>query len=123
LMNHVDDLDADKNLKYYILQIAKNLAYDYLRKTRPEVGVENIEELVAHDRPMPEDERFNHLMSRYREFVNADEYDILILHLYFGLKFSEIATLKNKTLRSIEGSYERAVAKLKKRARKEDFNE
>ncbi len=123
LMNHTEDLDASRNLKFYLLQIAKNLALDYVKSKRPELVANEMDEIPSDEPLLTEDNKFNSLMNRYRQYINASEYDILILHLYFNLPFSEIATLKNKTQRAVEGIYGRAVAKLKKRARKEDFNE
>ena len=123
LMNHTDDLDPTRNLKFYLVTIAKNLAYDYVRSKRPELIQSDLDEVSSEEPLLPGDDKFSSLMNRYRKFINASEYDIILLHLYFNLPFSEIATLKNKTHRSVEGIYGRALAKLKKRARKEDFNE
>ncbi len=123
LMNHTEDLDPNRNFKYYLLTIAKNLAYDYVRSQRPELLPSELDELPSDEPLLPGDDKFSSLMNRYRKYINDSEYDIVILHLYFNLPLSEIATLKNKSQRAIEGIYSRAIAKLKKRARKEDFNE
>lgn len=123
LMSHLDDLDAAKNLKFYLVTIAKNLALDYVQTKHPDLIGANLEEIALDDPAFQEDEKFTALMNRYRPYINVSEYDIVILHLYYGLTFAEIGHLQNKTHRAVEGIYDRAVAKLKKKARKEDFNE
>ncbi len=123
LMKHTDTLDPSKNLKFYLVTIAKNLAFDYLRTKRPDILPGDADEISWDDSAIASDAKFASLMETYRPHINATEYDIIILRLYYDLSLSEIATMKKRTTHAIESIYSRALHKLKKTARKEDFNE
>ena len=123
LMKHTDDLDPSKNLKFYMITIAKNLALDYLRTKRPDLLAGDAEEITWDDTSIVNDSKFTSLMETYRPYINAIEYDIVILRLYYDLSLKDIAEMKGRTPHAVESIYSRALHKLKKNARKEDFNE
>lgn len=108
----IDLCDETKNFKYWIIQIAKNLSYDYLNKEKNKQNIEfekDYEEkdiLNRYDKEKIVDFLKTNLMS--------EEFDIFILHFYHGMKFKEIANLYNATVSSITSKYSRALKKLRR---------
>lgn len=118
----IDTYTFDSNFKYWLLQIAKNLTYDYLRKQKKQLNVEKndllIEEAMAIDsKPV------SNLMSEVEKIIDAESYQILIYKLYHHLKFHEIADLLGTTTSVVNNKYQRAIKKLKRELNAEDVYE
>ena len=100
--------------KAWLYQIARNTAYDMLRKRRREFPIEkeqindSIEKVAYHE------DIHGHLI--YMEMIadlNEVEREIVSLKIIAGLTHREIARVLHMTTASVKKRYERALNKLK----------
>lgn len=111
MFTYIQQCDGERNFKYWLLTIAKNTAKDFMKKREMQiVEIADIDELEAHD----SETNYRSMMDEFARYLDEDEYDIIVLHTYHGLKFSEIATLRDKTVSSVNNRYDRGIAKIKK---------
>lgn len=109
IMESIDQYNGG-NFKYWILTIGKNIANMYLRKE-----IRNKEKLEEYSKNIYEEEIIDYneiaslLLSDIRKLVDNEVYEIIIMHLVKGLKFKEIAEIKNETTSAILGKYHRAM--------------
>ena len=103
--------------KAWLYQIARNTAYDMLRKRRREFPMEKE---ILHDvmeQHTEQNEMAGNLM--YMEMIaelNEVEREIVSLKIIAGLTHREIAKVLHKTTGSVKKRYERALNKLKEEA-------
>jgi RNA polymerase sigma-70 factor, ECF subfamily len=114
---------VDTNFKFWLVQIAKNTALDYLRKEQKQLNITVNEDAVENyiDDQKPDD--YDHLYKKIEKIVSKDEYEIVILRIFHGLKFHEIAAMLEITTAVATNKYSRAIKKLKKELREEDLHE
>ncbi len=114
---------VDTNFKFWLVQIAKNTALDYLRKEQKQLNITVNEGVVESyiDDHKPDD--YDHLYKKIEKIVSKDEYEIVILRIFHGLKFHEIAAMLEITTAVATNKYSRAIKKLKKELREEDLHE
>lgn len=112
--NAIDSFDIKNNFKYWLLTIAKNNAFDLVRKRkrRNETNNYNLEQIPSYDSTEKTD--FHDILSKYKFIITKDEYNIITLHIFEGLKFREIAIIYNKTTSSVNNIYIRGINKIKK---------
>lgn len=98
------------NFKYWILTIGRNIANMYLRKE-----LKNKEKMKHYSENIYEEDTIDYndvaskLLEDIRKLVDHEVYEIIIMHLVQGLKFKEIAEIKNETTSAILGKYHRAM--------------
>lgn len=110
----------NKNFMYYLTQIANNLCINYVKKEK--LGkidlVENyqLDEIASRMIEHPE-VSYNRMdkMLQISTLIDEKSYDILILHYVHGLKYKEIALLKNVTTSAITVQASRALRTIKQR--------
>ena len=103
------------NFKYWLLQIAKNNAYDFLRKYKRIINSYEIDSFADKSVDLVEQENdFHDILSRYNNVLKKEEYDIITLHLFQGFKFREIAIIYEKSTSSVNNIYSRGIQKIRK---------
>ena len=113
IYNVRDLLDSTKNLKYYIITIAKNLAIDFLRKKKTNVLIDE-EYILNYVKPSKNTPSFNELLEMLEEYLSKEEIDIIIYHFLYNLTFEAIARKMGKPASTIRTIYFRSLKKVKK---------
>ena len=97
-----------KKLRAYLLQIARNLAIDALRKREPELFTE--QEMAAY----PLEHHVLRLdLESAMQHLSLPERQVVALHLNGGLKFREIARMLEQPVGTVYSCYRRAIGKLR----------
>lgn len=100
--------------KAWLYQIARNTAYDMLRKRRREFPIEK--EILDNVRESNSQQEELHGEFFYMEMIadlNDIEREIVSLKIIAGLTHKEIARVLHMTTASVKKRYERALGKLK----------
>lgn len=106
LFKNLKQLDSHKNIKYYLMVIAKNLSIDYLRKKKVEVELN--EEILAS----PPTSSYYLMIEEWKEILNLDEIRMVLLHVLYGYELKEIAHEQQKSVNTVKSIYRRAMKKL-----------
>ena len=111
LFNNLDKLEESKNLKYYLLTIAKNNAISFLRKYSKYTTLpDEIINLI----PYEEDFHSNDLIEQLKHVLKKEELMLLIEHLIYGYSFKEISIKEKLSINTITSKYRRVLIKAKK---------
>ena len=100
--------------KSWLYKIARNTAYDMIRKSHREFPIEKnlIEDVI--EKNIQQEESYGHLL--YMEMMgklNEIEREIVSLKIIAGMTHREIAKVLHMTTGSVKKRYERAINKLK----------
>jgi RNA polymerase sigma factor (sigma-70 family) len=106
----------DTNVLAWILQIAKNVSLDYLRKQSKQQTCELNEEIVSSQEDITKSLYVHDLLNKYLE---DDSRQIVLLHLEYGYKNREIAQILEIPLGTVLWKYNLAMKILKEKL-KED---
>lgn len=102
-----------KNLKGYLLIIARNLCYDYFRHKKDELGLEEISEFGKEDaRIRAKEERL--LLEGALKNIPPKQREVIILKIYEELKFREIAKLLGCNISTVKSRYNLGLKNLGK---------
>lgn len=119
--------DQEKNLKTWILAIARNTTIDWFRKKRPilfsqlEREVEDLPkdfgENIVDQSPLPEEifaqEEMREKLEKVIGRLPIKQRDVFILHLEDDLTFEEISELTGQPMNTVKSQYRRALISLK----------
>lgn len=102
-----------KNLKGYLFIIARNLCYDFFRHKKDTVRIEEIAESGKDDLQIRgvEDEM---LIEQALLRISAEQREVIVLKIYEGLKFMEIAKMLGCNLSTVKSRYHAGLNRLKK---------
>lgn len=102
-----------KNLKGYLLTIARNLCCDYFRHKKDEVRIEEVEEQGKEDSriTLAED---GLLLKKALLQISAEQREVIILKICEELKFAEIAGVLGCNLSTVKSRYHLGIRKLRK---------
>ncbi len=107
---------ADRGLlRHYLLRLAVNAGNDYFRSQRQPAPAEADETLPSSDCIHRESER-RELVRQARDLLNAlpsAQRDVILLHVYHGLKFREIAGITGCTSSTAKSRYRQGLQKIK----------
>ena len=112
IKQNIGQYKAGSNGLAWILQIAKNTALNEIRKNSNYIGWQ-AESAVGEMDDYESLETRSALTSVMRRVLDEEEQRILILHVIWGYKHKEIATILQRPLGTITSKYKRAADKLK----------
>lgn len=117
----IDTFIPGSDMTSWISSIARNTAKDFLKSKKNKTSIiytDNTDISFADD-----DTYFatDELDKKMRTILDDSEYTVVIHRLYFDLKFKDIADMMNESIAKIASQYYRAIGKLKKNLKKEDF--
>lgn len=93
-----------KNLKGYLLIIARNLCYDYFRHKKDELALEEISEFGKEDVGIrAKEDRL--LLEGALKNIPPKQREVIILKIYEGFKFREIARLLGCNISTVKSRY------------------
>jgi len=104
------------NFNAWLTQIAKNLAYDHLRKNKNEIHMNPDDRPDLFDRPVQVDAKtidFDGLLAELPE----PERIVVMLRAVGGESFATIAKTTGKSVGSVHALYKTTIAKLARRAK------
>lgn len=100
-----------KNLKGYLLIIARNSCYDYFRHGKITLCIEEADKVGGNDSHMANVE--NKLLLRQTLLKIAPEQrEVIILKSYEGFKFTEIAKVQGSNISTVKSRYFQGIKKL-----------
>lgn len=102
-----------KNLKGYLLMIARNLCYDFFRHKKDIVCIEEIVETGKEDSEIAVVEDGMLLKQALLE-ISEEQREVIILRIYEELKFMEISKMLGCNISTVKSRYHLGIKKLKK---------
>lgn len=117
LWNNKKNIDINKNLKYYITQIAHNICRDFLRKSKREktlyVDIDELERIKPDQ--IAELEGDIELFEKIEKLIDYESYQMLVYKFVHNLKHREIAQIMGVTTSVIGNKIARALRTLKEK--------
>lgn len=116
-----------RNLKRYLISCARNLARDHLKKKTTQLNcpLEALNPLATPNDPVQEminEEDSAQLFQALAE-LPSEQRETFVLHIQGGLKFREIATMQNMSIKTVQSRYRYGIAKLQTLLVKENRHE
>lgn len=105
--NHLDSIDINGSIKYYLTTSAKNKALNFAKKKKEVLLNENILNDKSYEN------KPNLLLMTIKENLSKQETDIIIKHVLYDYTLNEIAIELNENLNTIKSKYRRSINKLK----------
>ena len=101
------DFDKESKLKYFLLVTAKNLSINRYNQNKDHLAYsDDIEGKADND-------NLSIYLEKFKEVLDEEEYQYLVLHLIYGFKFKEIAKANNLTTSQVSSKYQRGIKKLR----------
>jgi RNA polymerase sigma-70 factor (ECF subfamily) len=114
MLAKLDTYERGRNFTAWLFQIAKNLAFDHVRKNAKTTIVDPIEDAVVFDRPAePEHRADDPSLAEMLSCLEGEEAEIVWLRAVAQTPFKDIATTMNKPLGTVLWLYQRALKKIK----------
>lgn len=118
VFSRIDQFNTEMKFSTWILNVAKNAAIDFLRTKR--FDIEYCDD-IPYSSESEEDCVSGELDAVIKRLLTDEEYTIVTYKIYFDFKFSDIAYMLDSNLPIVTGKYYRAIRKLKKNLKEEDF--
>ena len=107
--NHLENLKPEKEIKYYLMTSAKNIAINFLKKQRYVEVID--EELVGNY--VQADTSYAHLIKDWQQFLTQEEINLILNHVLYGFSLKQLAEKNNKSSNTVKSQYRRSIKKLK----------
>lgn len=114
MIKNIHSYQRGRNFAAWLFEIAKNLAYDYLRNAKPITYVDPQEQDYLFNKPNLDSPKTDYTMAELLTPLNETERQIVLLRIVSNTKFKDIATTTNKPLGTVLGIYNQALKKMKK---------
>ena len=109
--NNISKFEMKGSFKAWVLKIAKNNAISFYRKQK---------KIVISEEAILESTYENQDSVLYldlKRILNMDEFNVLMLHVVYGMKHKDIASYLDKPLGTVTWLYSEAIKKAKKELR------
>ncbi len=101
-----------KNLKGYLLIIARNACCDYFRHKKETLWIEDVTRSGKED-PQITGMEDGMLLRRELMKIPPEQREVIVLHVYEELKFREIAKMLGSHISTVKSRYFQGIKKLK----------
>lgn len=119
--------DSKQNFKTWVYTIARNTAYDWLRKKKlvpfsalGEADGDGFEQTLVDVEPLPHEQleksEGSMFLERLLTELSPDVRDILLLHYIDEMTFDEIGRIRGESLNTVKSRHRRALLLLRKLA-------
>lgn len=115
MLRYKKKIKLDGNILSYLLQIAKTLSLNYLKRHKREEYIEDIELIPEERKDIPRDLDESPVVKAMKAVLKDSEYQIVILHVVNGMTHKEIASLLKKPLGTITWAYNNAIEKVRRK--------
>ena len=115
MLRYKKKIKLDGNILSYLLQIAKTLSLNYLKRHKREEYIEDIELIGEERKDIPRDLDESLVVKAMKAVLRDSEYQIVILHVVNGMTHKEIASLLKKPLGTITWAYNNAIEKVRRK--------
>lgn len=115
MLRYKKKIKLDGNILSYLLQIAKTLSLNYLKRHKREEYIEDIELIPEERKDIPRDLDESPVVKAMKAVLKDSEYQIVILHIVNGMTHKEIASLLKKPLGTITWAYNNAIEKVRRK--------
>lgn len=115
MLRYKKKIKLDGNILSYLLQIAKTLSLNYLKRYKREDYIEDIEAIPEERKDIPRDLDESPVVKAMKAVLRDSEYQIVILHVVNGMTHNEIASLLKKPLGTITWAYNNAIEKVRRK--------
>ena len=102
---------VDNSIKYYLLNIARNITYDYLKKYN---NVQQLDDKFLNTGTTDSYAGYLDLIEDLNKVLNEREVKIIVLKAIDGYTFNEISEKLNLSLKNAISIYHRALKKYRK---------
>lgn len=118
----LDTYDVNQPFNNWITVVAKNTALDYLKFNKNRInGVKKEANNKVYKSDDGDNKVLDNLDWKLKKYLTDEEYFIVTYRLYFDFKFIDIAHLLDLSVSKVYNGYSKAIKKLKKVIKKEDF--
>lgn len=112
MIKKIKQYKRGRNFNAWLMQIAKNTALDYLRKSKRETIYDPQEQSYIHESLKTEGKTYDVL--DLVKSLNEDEKQIVLLRAVADMKFKDIAKIVDKPLGTVLWIYNKSIKSLKK---------
>lgn len=106
--------DQSQAFQPWLYQIARNTVIDFYRARHEHANIEDFWHLSGADEQSKHEQQWD--LGRVKEYLqklSAEQREIVLLRLWEGLSYQEIATIMHKSEASCKMSFSRALTKIK----------
>ena len=100
------------NIKYYLVQSAKNISINFLKKKQ--INYEYNEEYINNYNDQKDKTIYDEIIILLDKYLNKEEIKIILLYNVDCYSLKEIANMINKPYNTVLSIYNRAIKKFKK---------
>ena len=118
IFNNRKNLCEEKNVKYYIVTIARNHVLDFLKKKK--VNVVLNDEYIFNYQINNNNVNITNVINLINMYLSDIESKIVIEHIAYEYNFNEIASHLKLSVNTVKTKYYRSIKKLRKEMR--DYN-
>lgn len=112
MVEKIRQYQRGRNFNAWLMQIAKNTAYDYLRKSKREMLYDPVEQSYIHDSLKTEAKTYQ--VQDMVKSLDDESKQIVLLRIVANFKFKDIAQTVDKPLGTVLWLYNKALKDLKK---------